>query len=114
MCVPCQEVESLEHILVRCNAKGRQTIWRLIELIWSHEHIPLPKVSFGIILGCRAISPPCPPTNDEAAMPLKKNQGARRLMQILISEAAHLIWVLQCEQVIQDKSTWILKSRNDD
>ena len=30
-------------------------------------------------------------------------KGATRLLQILISEAAHLIWVLRCERVIQEK-----------
>ncbi|KAH9025218.1 hypothetical protein EDB85DRAFT_1984442 [Lactarius pseudohatsudake] len=30
-------------------------------------------------------------------------KGATRLLQILISEAAHLIWVLRCERVIQGK-----------
>ncbi|KAH9023482.1 hypothetical protein EDB85DRAFT_312877 [Lactarius pseudohatsudake] len=30
-------------------------------------------------------------------------KGATRLLQILISEVAHLIWVLRCERVIQGK-----------
>ena len=30
-------------------------------------------------------------------------RGAARLLQILISESAHLIWVLRCERVIQDR-----------
>ncbi|KAF8490807.1 hypothetical protein F5888DRAFT_1950880, partial [Russula emetica] len=30
-------------------------------------------------------------------------RGAKRLLQILLSEAAHLIWVLRCERVIQDE-----------
>jgi hypothetical protein len=29
-------------------------------------------------------------------------KGATRLLQILVSESAHLIWVLQCERVIQE------------
>ena len=31
-------------------------------------------------------------------------KGATRLLQILISEAMHLIWVLRCERVIQEKT----------
>ena len=31
-------------------------------------------------------------------------RGASRLLQITISEAAHLIWVLRCERVIQEKT----------
>lgn len=101
MCAPCQKVESLEHILVECNTGERRIIWQLTEQIWPHEHIPFPEISFGIILGCGAISPPAPPTSDDVTSPRKKNRGARRLLQILISEAAHLIWVLRCERVIQ-------------
>ncbi|KAF8502659.1 hypothetical protein F5888DRAFT_1918419, partial [Russula emetica] len=32
-----------------------------------------------------------------------QKRGAKRLLQILLSEAAHLIWVLRCERVIQDE-----------
>ena len=32
----------------------------------------------------------------------RTNHGAKRLLQILLSEAAHLIWVLRCERVIRD------------
>ncbi|KAG1726449.1 hypothetical protein EDD22DRAFT_764255, partial [Suillus occidentalis] len=31
-------------------------------------------------------------------------KGASWLLRILISESAHLIWVLRCEQVIQDRT----------
>jgi hypothetical protein len=31
-------------------------------------------------------------------------KGPTRLLQILLSEAAHLIWVLCCKQVIQSKT----------
>ena len=33
----------------------------------------------------------------------RTNSGAVRLLQILLTESAHLIWVLRCERVIQQK-----------
>jgi hypothetical protein len=32
------------------------------------------------------------------------NRGTKRLLQILISESAHLIWVLRCERTIQERT----------
>ena len=34
----------------------------------------------------------------------RSNYGAVRLLQILLTESAHLIWVLRCERVIQQKN----------
>ena len=34
--------------------------------------------------------------------PRAKTRGAGRLLQILLSEAAHLIWILRCERTIPD------------
>jgi hypothetical protein len=35
--------------------------------------------------------------------PSNKQRGASRLLQIFISETAHLAWVMRCERVIQNK-----------
>ena len=34
----------------------------------------------------------------------KPTKGRLRLLHIIIGEAAHLIWVLRCEKVIQEKT----------
>ena len=39
-----------------------------------------------------------------ASRPSLRQRGATRLLQITISEATHLIWVLRCERVIQEKT----------
>lgn len=36
--------------------------------------------------------------------PNLRKRGVSRLLQIMISEAVHLIWVLRCERVIQEKT----------
>ena len=36
--------------------------------------------------------------------PTLKERAMLRLLQIILSEAVHLIWVLRCERVIQEKT----------
>ena len=97
----------MEHILVHCQAAPRRQIWALAEELWPHDRNHWPEISLGIILGCGTITLP-PAENqenpgDEGTDQRNRNQGAKRLLQILISEAAHLIWVLRCERVITDE-----------
>ncbi len=44
-----------------------------------------------------------PPQNDDTEYS-RTARGSTRLLQILISESAHLIWVLRCERAMQNKS----------
>src|SRR6266852_2255738 len=105
-CKTCRTTETMEHILVHCQAAPRRIIWNLAEELWPHTRHPWPEISLGIILGCGTIT--LPPDNNEndptgREDPTQRTQkrGAKRLLQILISEAAHLIWVLRCERVIR-------------
>jgi len=41
----------------------------------------------------------------------RNHSGASRLLQILLSESLHLIWVLRCESVIQEKTLSINEIR---
>ena len=61
--------------------------------------------NLGIILGsgCLVTKEDTQEGNDNRYNP-KKKSGTDRLLQILISEAAHLIWVLRCERVIQEQT----------
>jgi ribonuclease HI len=106
-CSTCKETETMEHILIHCNAAPSRTIWDLAKTLWPHPPQLWPDISLGIILGCGSIS--LPETAARPARPRADNQmtvpkGATRLLQILLSESAHLIWVLRCERVIQDRS----------
>jgi hypothetical protein len=85
------------------------TIWSLAHRLWPHPPPHLwPTPSLGIILGCGAIHLPSQQPINEALQPpsppSRPNKGTKRLLQILISESAHLIWVLRCERAIQSKS----------
>src|SRR6267142_345110 len=79
----------------------------LARQIWPHAAENLWSTpSLGIILGCGAIH--LPVTEEQEPLPSQNphnhpNRGTERLLQILISELAHLIWVLRCERVIQER-----------
>ena len=104
-CRPCATTESMEHILVGCTQGATETIWRLAKESWDHERYKWPTISLGIVLGCGNLS-----AEPQAGRPPEQRQittnqrGATRLLQILVSEAAHLIWVLRCKRVIQEKT----------
>ena len=106
-CNMCEELETMEHILIHCNTTPPRIIWDLAMNLWPHSPQLWPNISLGIILGCGSINFP-----ESAAQAMHQRvgnettapKGATRLMQILLSESAHLIWVLRCERVIQECS----------
>ena len=110
-CATCNTSESMSHILIHCTALPVTTVWNLAKELWPHDSAPWPELSLGAILGCGCLSAQVreneneqnEPGNEEGKWTGAKHRGATRLLQILISEAAHLIWVLRCERVIQVK-----------
>ena len=105
LCQSCQVTESMDHILTECSALPNRIIWSLAEDTWPHRNIPWPTISLGIILGCGSLKPP----RDDAqqgneASRGTNSRGATRLLRILISESAYLIWVLRCERTIGNQT----------
>src|SRR6266404_2890728 len=104
-CTTCQSLKSMEHILTRCNDPARIRIWQLAEEHWPHGQQSWLEINLGTILGCSSIQAQ---TRNDARAPAPrrdtKKKAATRLLQILISESAHLIWVIRCERVIQGKN----------
>ena len=94
MCRTCGNVESMDHVLFRCDAPGQQLVWKLLEDLWSHTGLPWHEPGWGALgAGCAVI---------------KTEEGLRRpeseaLWTILCSEAAHLVWKLRCERVIRNE-----------
>ncbi|KDQ58375.1 hypothetical protein JAAARDRAFT_716430 [Jaapia argillacea MUCL 33604] len=98
-CGECDgEIESMEHILLECQAKERQQIWKMAEDLWPPGRGDWPRMRLGLIMGCGSVKVHAP--QEEGRDP-KVDRGATRLMRILISESAHLIWVMRCQRVIQ-------------
>jgi len=82
---------------------------------WPHPENQWPQMDFGTILVCGSleIKPPVAGRNMAAQQGRPNLAGHNRLLQIIISESAHLIWVLRCERVILLKEHGIreIKSR---
>ncbi|KAJ3828617.1 hypothetical protein F5880DRAFT_1621083 [Lentinula raphanica] len=93
-CPHCRVPETMEHILLECTCPGQQTVWDLAKELWSNQKSHWINPSFGTILACGAIS-----VRDESG---KHMPGESRLLRIIVSESAHLIWKLRNERVIND------------
>ena len=105
-CRACRRVETMEHILINCNEPPPRIIWQLAKNIWPEHTYEWPEISIGIILGCGSITSPREEAHlrvDQAEQDrrTRNTKGATRLMQITVTESAHLIWVLRCERVIR-------------
>ena len=85
----------MDHILIDCENTAISTIWSLAQQTWPTAFGPWPVIHLGLILGCGSIA--LPNQDNES----KTRTGPSRLLRILISESAHLIWVLRCEHSIQ-------------
>ena len=106
-CTPCNTTENMEHILTSCRAGHAAQVWDLAKKLWPYEASQWPNISLGIILGCGCLTATGPARNRTTPQQETRGRntnarGASRLLQITISEAAHLIWVLRCERVIQE------------
>ena len=103
-CPTCRTTETMEHILTTCQETPVRAIWKLAKEHWPQENPQWPEITLGIILGCggiMSISQPQHPNDEQQGR--RTEGGAVRLLQILLTESAHLIWVLWCERVIQQR-----------
>ena len=105
ICETCNVVESMEHILLECRANAPRTNWKRAKETWPHGQRLWPNISLGTILGigCINLPPDRPPQDNDRPKHTTKEKGRSRLLQILISEASHLIWTLRCEHSIQQQ-----------
>ena len=97
----------MEHILIDCDNVAISTVWSLAKQTWPSTFGLWPEPQLGLILGCGSIALPQQDDDDST------KTGPSRLLRILISESAHLIWVLRCERTIQglSHSTDSIKTR---
>ena len=104
ICQHCNEDKTMDHILTGCDYMAQTTIWNSAEELWPYEEGTWPRISLGVIIGCNALNVEVTKeTKDRRGQTqiVKKNdQGATRLLKIIISEAAYLIWILRCERAI--------------
>ncbi|EIW54964.1 uncharacterized protein TRAVEDRAFT_130543 [Trametes versicolor FP-101664 SS1] len=93
MCRHCDCAESLEHILTQCEAPGQRIAWDLARQLLLKKRVILPEVKMGMVTGCQLWNV----KNDKDEL----RTGATRLIRIVISETAYLVWKLRCERVIE-------------
>jgi hypothetical protein len=98
-CNVCGDTESMPHILTQCESAPVQLIWNACEELLAARPHQMTRYLSRHHPGLRHDHCP-PPQNDDT----EHSQTARGLLQILISESAHLIWVLRCERAMQNKS----------
>jgi hypothetical protein len=104
-CAICNTEDSMEHILTECNSLSRREVWSLARQTWPHASKLWPNISLGTILGTGCLSLPrehhVRNNVNQNPNPTQEDRATLRLLQIIISEAAHLAWVLRCEHVIR-------------
>ncbi|KAH7107122.1 hypothetical protein BKA62DRAFT_611434 [Auriculariales sp. MPI-PUGE-AT-0066] len=92
-CLHCDgQTETMEHILLVCNAPGREIIWQETQRLWARSGLPWPDISLGAIIGCGL--------SHFTRRNGKRDAGAPRRFRILVSEAAFLVWRIRNERVI--------------
>ncbi|EPS99146.1 hypothetical protein FOMPIDRAFT_1125028 [Fomitopsis schrenkii] len=92
-CPVCDDLESMEHILLRCRAVGPDLIWSLVQDLWEKKGLTWEHLGINDVW---AIGP----RSQSIAGAAKTPKCVARLWRILISESAHLIWKLRCDRVI--------------
>ena len=96
-CRHCNELDSLEHILIECETPGQKEMWGLAEEILSMRNIPWKTPTLGTVL--------------TAATPVFKNEkgkrlsGDERLYTSIVGLTAQLIWAVRCERIIEKEDS---------
>lgn len=91
----------MRHILTECTVAGQAEVWALASQIWEKKsdavgvHEPL-EVSLGGILSC-GVQP-------EKARKEPGGRWTERFRRMVMIEAAHLIWKLRNDRVINEKA----------
>ncbi|KAH9990209.1 hypothetical protein BJV74DRAFT_743462, partial [Russula compacta] len=102
------------HILLECNSIERHLIWYQTRELWPHDPQEWPDITLGMILGTGSVSLPDrrrPTKVGPSPVPFNI-KGKTRLLQILISEESHLIWVLRCGRAINGEIHTVQQIKN--
>ncbi|KAK7018665.1 hypothetical protein VNI00_018351, partial [Paramarasmius palmivorus] len=94
-CPQCQSEETLQHILLECTTAGQAEVWEEAETVWREATASddWEQPTLDVIMACANVSFGA----DEL-----ETRGKTRLYQILVLEAAFLIWKMRNERVINE------------
>ncbi|KAF9014756.1 ribonuclease H-like protein [Hymenopellis radicata] len=91
-CQHCGREDTMSHILFECSIPGQAEIWHLARYVVEGKKVDWWEPTLGLILGAPLIR-----IKSSSCKPLP---GSSRLLRIVLSESAHLIWSLRCERVV--------------
>jgi ribonuclease HI/exonuclease III len=91
-CPLCNKLDTFDHIITECGSTERVTVWEQANGLWRRRYDEDLPLSAGAVLGGGIAN-------------FRRRNGRpdtarNRLYRILITESAHLIWVLRCERRI--------------
>jgi len=95
ICPLCQQPETFWHIIQECESEAHRVIWEVANDLWKIRYQDDLPMTVGAVLGCGLANF----TKGNGRPDTAKN----RLYRILMSELAHLIWVLRCERRIRNE-----------
>jgi ribonuclease HI len=104
VCRECGALETMEHILLTCENERRATVWKLAEETWAGNGHRWPDLREGTIIGCGMLNVKSNNggVDTEETRHTGPNAGQSRLLRILVSESAFLIWKMRNEATIDE------------
>jgi len=94
-------------MLLECDFTARRLVWKEAKKQWPHGRRIWPNITVGTILvgiGCIILQGEARGNNDQPGTRSMRSRDKARLLQILVSEASHLIWVIRCERAIHQRN----------
>ncbi|KAJ7437887.1 hypothetical protein B0H11DRAFT_1753262 [Mycena galericulata] len=85
--------ESMEHIMLECEAPGQQQVWRSTQTVWQLRYTAWPKLNWGLLLGCGLARFK---STKGTSIPAK-----HRIFTIIISTSMCLLWNLRNEWLFE-------------
>ncbi|KZV92804.1 hypothetical protein EXIGLDRAFT_613889 [Exidia glandulosa HHB12029] len=92
ICPMCNTTEDLQHILFDCTSNEATNVWNLASDFMANRTDQWPPLDVGSVLG----GPLLQFSNDGG-----QQRGLTRVMRIVITESAFLIWKIRCERRIE-------------
>ena len=93
LCSQCGASDTIDHILFQCPQSAGLLIWPRVKALCQLKNIPWP-TNFDLYT---ILASPFAVFRNPANLP---RRGANRLFQIMVTEAAFLIWKLRCRRIL--------------
>jgi ribonuclease HI/exonuclease III len=104
-CKTCGMTETFAHIMFECASEAREAVWALAENAWDSSRYEWPMLTEGLVMGVGLLKA-IPKLDQPTPMaPMGVPGGASRLLRILISESAFVIWKIRNDLAIAKKRT---------